>query len=62
MGAQMPIKVVEWGGVKVRVGAANGDIELRLLAVGHPEHRLTLDIETARELIAMLQRLLDARA
>ena len=58
----MPIKVIEQDDVMLKVGPANGGIEVRLVAVGHPEHRLTLDIETARELVAMLQRLLDARA
>jgi hypothetical protein len=58
----MPVKIVEQGDVMLKVAPLNGGFELRLTADGHPEHRLTLDIETARELVAMLQRLLDARA
>jgi hypothetical protein len=59
----MLIKIVEQDDVTLKVAALNGGVELRLLADDQRiEHRLRLDIETARELVACLQRLLDARA
>jgi hypothetical protein len=47
--------------VTAQVGPANGGIEVRLVPADGPEHRLRLDIETARQLVTLLQRLLDAR-
>jgi hypothetical protein len=58
----MPVKIVEQDDVMLKVAPANGGIELRLLAADGPEHHLRLDIETARKLVALLQRMLDARA
>jgi hypothetical protein len=57
----MPVKIIEQGDVMLKVAPLNGGIELRLVPDHGPEHRCRLDIETARELVAMLQRLLDAR-
>jgi hypothetical protein len=59
----MHTKIIERADVTVRVGPANGGIEVRLLADDEvPEHRLHLSVETARELVRLLSNLLEARS
>jgi hypothetical protein len=46
----------------VQVGPANDGIKVRLVATDeHPEHRLRLSVEQARELVRLLMQFLEPR-
>jgi hypothetical protein len=56
----MPVEYIERDAVMLRVGPANGGIEVRLVADdGSPEHRLRLSAEDARKLLQLLRAMLE---
>jgi hypothetical protein len=53
-------KHVERDGITIQVAPSNGGIEVRLVAADdHPEHRLRLSVEQARELVRLLMQFLE---
>jgi hypothetical protein len=58
----MRTEYIQRDDVTVQVGPANGGIEIRLRAPDpHPEHRLRLSVEQARELVRLLMQFLEPR-
>jgi hypothetical protein len=59
----MRTEYIQRNDVVVQVGPSNGGIEVRLVAPDqHPEHRLHMSVETARELVRLLLNLLEPRS